>query len=87
LKKRSPGELRRNGSTSAAQPPQPRGGGRLGQSTTPGARLDSVRADLSGAGLSGVVLLPLATGAAILHLLHVHLIDMWIYLRGEEHFG
>ena len=40
-----------------------------------------------GLGLSGVVLLPLAAGAAVLHLLHVHLIDMWIYLRGEEHFG
>jgi phosphatidylglycerophosphate synthase len=40
-----------------------------------------------GLGLSGVVLLPLAAGAAVIHLLHVHLIDMWIYLRGEEHFG
>jgi phosphatidylglycerophosphate synthase len=41
-----------------------------------------------GLGLSGmVVLLPLAAGAAVLHLLHVHLIDMWIYLRGEERFG
>jgi phosphatidylglycerophosphate synthase len=40
-----------------------------------------------GLGLSGVVLLPLAAGAAVVHLLHVHLIDMWIYLRGEEHFG
>jgi phosphatidylglycerophosphate synthase len=40
-----------------------------------------------GLGLSGLVLLPLAAGAAVLHLLHVHLIDMWIYLRGEERFG
>ncbi|HEX8966989.1 MAG TPA: CDP-alcohol phosphatidyltransferase family protein [Chloroflexota bacterium] len=40
-----------------------------------------------GLGLSGTVLLPLAAGAAVTHLLHVHLIDMWIYLRGEEHFG
>jgi phosphatidylglycerophosphate synthase len=40
-----------------------------------------------GLGASGLVLLPLAAGAAVLHLLHVHLIDMWIYLRGEEHFG
>jgi hypothetical protein len=37
--------------------------------------------------LSGLVLLPLAAAAAVLHLLHVHLIDMWIYLRGEERFG
>ena len=40
-----------------------------------------------GLGISGLVLLPLVTACAILHLLHVHLIDMWIYLRGEEHFG
>jgi phosphatidylglycerophosphate synthase len=40
-----------------------------------------------GLGLSGLVLLPLVAAAAVLHLLHVHLIDMWIYLRGEEHFG
>ena len=38
-------------------------------------------------GVSGIVLWPLAAGAAVLHLLHVHLIDMWIHLRGEEHFG
>jgi phosphatidylglycerophosphate synthase len=41
----------------------------------------------AGLGLSGLVLLPLAAAAAVLHLLHVHLIDMWIYLRGEERFG
>jgi phosphatidylglycerophosphate synthase len=40
-----------------------------------------------GLGISGLVLLPLVAACAILHLLHVHLIDMWIYLRGEEHFG
>jgi len=40
-----------------------------------------------GLGFSGLVLLPLVAVAAVLHLLHVHLIDMWIYLRGEEHFG
>jgi phosphatidylglycerophosphate synthase len=40
-----------------------------------------------GLGFSGLVLLPLAAGAAVLHLLHVHLIDMWIYLRAEERFG
>jgi phosphatidylglycerophosphate synthase len=40
-----------------------------------------------GLGASSLVLLPLAAGAAVLHLLHVHLIDMWIHLRGEEHFG
>jgi phosphatidylglycerophosphate synthase len=40
-----------------------------------------------GLGFSGVVLLPLAAMAAVIHLLHVHLIDMWIYLRGEERFG
>jgi phosphatidylglycerophosphate synthase len=38
-------------------------------------------------GVSGIVLWPLAAGAGVLHLLHVHLIDMWIHLRGEEHFG
>ena len=41
----------------------------------------------AGLGLSGLVLLPLAAAAAVLHLLHVHLIDMLIYLRGEERFG
>jgi phosphatidylglycerophosphate synthase len=40
-----------------------------------------------GLGISGLVLLPLVAAAAVLHLLHVHLIDMWIYLRGEERFG
>ena len=40
-----------------------------------------------GLGFSGLVLLPLAAMAAVVHLLHVHLIDMWIYLRGEERFG
>ncbi len=40
-----------------------------------------------GLGVSGVLLLPIAAGAAVLHLLHVHMVDMWIYLRGEEHFG
>jgi phosphatidylglycerophosphate synthase len=40
-----------------------------------------------GLGASGVLLLPIAAAAAIVHLLHVHMVDMWIYLRGEEHFG
>ena len=40
-----------------------------------------------GLGFSGLVLLPLITVAAVLHMLHVHMVDMWIYLRGEEHFG
>ncbi len=40
-----------------------------------------------GLSISGVLLLPIAAGAAVVHLLHVHMIDMWIYLRGEEHFG
>jgi len=40
-----------------------------------------------GLGVSGLVLLPLVAVAAVLHLLHVHLVDMWIYLRGEERFG
>ena len=40
-----------------------------------------------GLGVSSLILLPLAAAAAVLHLLHVHLIDMWIYLRGEERFG
>jgi phosphatidylglycerophosphate synthase len=40
-----------------------------------------------GLGVSNLIWLPLAAAAAVLHLLHVHLIDMWIYLRGEERFG
>jgi phosphatidylglycerophosphate synthase len=40
-----------------------------------------------GLGASGLILLPLAAAAAVLHMLHVHLVDMWIYLRGEERFG
>jgi phosphatidylglycerophosphate synthase len=40
-----------------------------------------------GLGISSLILLPLAAAAAVLHLLHVHLIDMWIHLRGEERFG
>jgi phosphatidylglycerophosphate synthase len=40
-----------------------------------------------GLGASAVLLVPIAAAAAVVHLLHVHLVDMWIYLRGEEHFG
>jgi phosphatidylglycerophosphate synthase len=40
-----------------------------------------------GLGISSLILLPLAAAAAVLHLLHVHLIDRWIYLRGAERFG
>lgn len=40
-----------------------------------------------GLGLAGLVFLPLIALAIVVHLLHVHLIDMWIHLRGEEHFG